>query len=190
MVKAQQDLAAARKSASDAKAAQDAEAKKREVFNKLMAQGQGAMTAKRYAEAVSAYTAAVQHYPNDAAAQKDLKDAKAALDASKVPPPPPPPNPKVEYEKEMAAGANFEKQKLWPEALAAYRAALKNIPGDAKATTAQKNAEFQVHMMEGQKFAALKKFTDAVKEYDEAVKLFPDNKEAKDALKRAKDGKP
>jgi tetratricopeptide (TPR) repeat protein len=177
----------AEKARSDAKAAQEAEARKRDNFNKAMTAGQAALTAKRYADAVKAYTEATQLYPSDAAAQKALKDAKAALDASKVPPPP---NPKAEYDKHMAAGAAHEKQKQWAEAAAAYKEALKQMPGDAKATAALKNAEFQQHMAEGQKLAGQKKFAEAAKEYEEALKLFPDNKDAKDALKRAKDGKP
>ena len=102
----------------------------------------------------------------------------------------PPANPKVEFDKEMAAGAALEKQKQWPEALAAYGRALKLVPGDARAVATQRNAEFQVHMGEGVKLAGLKKFPEAVKEYELAVKLFPDNKDARERLKRAKEGKP
>jgi tetratricopeptide (TPR) repeat protein len=179
----------AEKRRADAKAAADAEVRKRDEFNRAMATGQAAVTAKRYADAVKAYTDATQLNPSDPAAQKALKDAKAALDASKAPPLPPA-NPRGEFDREMAAGGAHEKQKQWAEAAAAYREALKQVPGDAKAAAALKNADFQTHMAEGQRLVGQKKFADAVKEYEEALKLFPDNKDAKDALKRARDGKP
>ena len=89
----------------------------------------------------------------------------------------------------MDSGAALEKQKKFAEALAAYREALKLMPGDAKAAGAVKWAEFEVHMTEGQRLIDAKKFPDAVKEFEEATKLFPDNTDAKNLLKKAKDGK-
>jgi tetratricopeptide (TPR) repeat protein len=129
----------------------------------------------------------LQLYPADPAAQKATRDAKTALDADKAPPSL---NTKTEYDKAMAAGTAFEKQKMWPQALTAYGQALKYVPGDVKALAARKSSEFQVHMAEGQKLAAARNFSDAAKEYEQASKLFPDNKNARDALKRAQEGKP
>src|SRR5262249_20124313 len=154
----------AEKARADAKAAQEAETRKRDDFNKAMAAGQAALTAKRYADAVKADTEATQLNAADAAAQKALHGGAAARHASQAPPRA---RPKAEYDKHMAAGAAHEKQKQWVEAAAAYREALKQVPGDAKAAAAQKNAEFQTHMAEGQKLAGQKKFADAAKEYEE-----------------------
>jgi tetratricopeptide (TPR) repeat protein len=67
------------------KAAADAEAKKKADFDRLMGQGRDAMTRKQYADAVKFYTDAAKLMPSDAAAAKAVRDAQAALDASKKP---------------------------------------------------------------------------------------------------------
>jgi hypothetical protein len=72
----------------------------------------------------------------------------------------------------------------------AYQAALKQVPGDPKATAALRGVEFAAHMAEGQRQSAARHFPEAAREYEAALKLAPDNAEAKAALKRAKEGKP
>jgi tetratricopeptide (TPR) repeat protein len=170
----------------DAQNAKDAEAKKNDDFTKLMAAARNAMGAKKYDDAIKAYTDALKVMPGDKDAAKGLNDARQAADAAKAPKP----DPKAEYAKQMQAGAAAEKQGKLADARAAYREALKWAPNDAKAAAALKNADFGAHMAEGKKLHDAKKYADAVKEYEAALKLFPDNKDAKDALKRAKDGKP
>ena len=79
---------------SAAKAAADAEVRRRQQeeqarraeFTRLMGQGKAAMTAKRYEEAVKAYTDALKLQPGDAGATAALKEANQALQASKSPP--------------------------------------------------------------------------------------------------------
>jgi tetratricopeptide (TPR) repeat protein len=194
------DAAALLKEAENAKAAADAEARKkqeeakrREEFNRLITQAQAATTARNHADAVKFYTEALKLQPGDAQAVKGLKDAQQALDAAKAPPPPPPPpppNPQAEYAKHMQAGAAADKQKKFDDAVKAYKEALRQVPNDAKATAALKSAEFNLHLSEGDKHLAARKFAEAVKEYEEALKLFPDSADAKAGLKKAKEGKP
>jgi tetratricopeptide (TPR) repeat protein len=169
------------------KAALDAEVKRKADFDKLMRDGGDAMSKKQYAEAVRFFGDAARLFPTDPGAAKALKDATAALEASKAPPKP---DPAVEYGKQMAAGAAADRKRQWTDSMQAYKEALKWMPGDARATAALKSAEFSLHMDEGQKAAAAKRFPDAVKEYEAALRIFPDNKDAQAALKRAKDGKP
>jgi tetratricopeptide (TPR) repeat protein len=90
----------------------------------------------------------------------------------------------------MQAGAAYDKQKKYFEAMAAYKEALRLMPNDAQASAALKTASFNYYMAEGQKAAQARKFPDAVKQYEEALKLFPKNADAQAALKRAKEGKP
>jgi tetratricopeptide (TPR) repeat protein len=90
----------------------------------------------------------------------------------------------------MGAGAALEKQGKYADAMAAYRAALKYVPGDAKATAGLKSVEYGLHLAEGQKALSAKRFPDATKEFEAALKLFPDSADAKALLKKAKDGKP
>src|SRR5205814_2368915 len=78
---------------------------------------------KHSPNAVRAYGEALRVVPNDPAATKALKDAQAALDASKAPPPPPP----AEYTRQMDAAAALEKQQKYADAVSAYKAALKVV---------------------------------------------------------------
>jgi tetratricopeptide (TPR) repeat protein len=178
-------LQQATKVRDDMKATTDAEAKRKADYARLMNQGQTAMAGKHYAEAVKVYGDALRVVPNDPTASKALKDAQAALDATK--PPPHPPAPPAEYTRQMDAAAALEKQQKYADAVMAYKAALKLVPGDAKAT---KGADFAQHMADGQKALAARKFPDAVREFEAALKVMPNNADATALLKRAKDGRP
>lgn len=219
ILKAAQDLAAARKAATENTAA----TKQRKADYELaLDAGKAAVKQQNYAGAVNAYTEALRLMPGDATATELLKSAqKLKADATKptpIPPKPEPPKPTptppkpeppkpmpmptppkpptpapvnaaAEYAKRMQAGPPLEKQKKWAEAAAQYREALKFQPGDAKATAALRGADFGQRVAEGQRLHALKKFTDAIKEYEEALKLFPNDADAKKLLQKAKEGK-
>jgi tetratricopeptide (TPR) repeat protein len=175
-------LQQATKTRDDMKAAANAEAKRKADYTRLMAQGQAAMAGKHYADAVKAYGEALKVMPNDPAATKAHKDAQAALDASKAPPPPP-----AEYTRHMDAAAALEKQQKYADAVPAYKAALKLLPNDPKATA---GADFAQHMADGQKALAARKFPDAVRDFEAALKVMPGNADATAFLKRAKEGRP
>jgi tetratricopeptide (TPR) repeat protein len=179
-------LQQATKARDDMKAVADAEARRKADYTRLMNQGQTAMAGKHYADAVKAYGDALRVVPNDPTATKALKDAQAALDASKAPPAPPP-GPPAEYTRQMDAAAALEKQQKYADAVTAYRAALRAAPNDPKAT---KGAEFAQNMADGQKALAARKFPDAVRDFEAALKVMPGNADATALLKRAKEGKP
>jgi len=174
------------KARDDARAVTDAEArrkadeeKRHADYTRLMNQGQTALAAKRYADAVKAYDDALHVVPNDGAATKGLKDAQTALDASKLPSP--------EYTRQMDAAAGLEKQQKYADAAAAYKAVLRAVPNDAKAI---KGADFAQHVADGQAALAARKFPDAVREFEAALKVLPDNADATAFLKRAREGRP
>ncbi len=173
------------KARDDAKAVADTEAKRKADFTRLMTQGQTAMAAKRYDEAVKAYADALKVQPGDAAATKGHRDAQAALDAAK--PPPKSAAPPAEYTRQMDTAAALEKKQKYEEAVPAYKAALKAVPNDAHAT---KGLDFAQHMADGQKALAARKFPDAVREFDAALKVLPNDVDAMAFLKRAKEGRP
>jgi tetratricopeptide (TPR) repeat protein len=182
----------AQKARADAQARMDADLRKKQEdqkrqadYARLMTQGQTAMAAKRYDEAVKAYNDALKLMPGDAAATRALGEATRAHEASKTPPKPAPPP--AAYTRSMQNGAAFDKQQKWADAVKWYKEALKAVPGDAKGTAAE---SFSQHMDNGQKLAAAKKFADAAKEYEAALKLVPNQPDAASALKRAKEGKP
>jgi len=166
--------------------AAQAQAAKKQQYNQQMTQGQAAMTAKRYAEAVNHFSDALKLIPGDPAATQARADAVKALNAPK---PPPIPNPMAgDYGKHMANGAALEKQKKWAEAMQAYQAALKIMPGDARAAAGLKSAQIGSHLAEADKAIAARKLPDAIKAYEEVLKLEPTNTQAKDGLKRIKGG--
>jgi colicin import membrane protein len=201
--------AAVRSLAADidhARAAADADARavqqRRTDYGVAMDAGRKAMRDRNYQGAVNAFAEALRLFPGDRDATASLKDAQQALDAAKkpapLPPPPPatkpapppPPNPEVEYGKAMQAGATFDKQRKYADAVAAYQAALRWKPRDAKATAALRPAEYLQHMTDGQKLLNDRKFNDAAKEFEDALKLYPTSADAKKYLDKAHSGKP
>jgi tetratricopeptide (TPR) repeat protein len=207
VLKAAQELAAAR----TVQAAVEKDQKKRLADYELaMGAGRAAERAKNLTGAVNAYTEALRILPNDPAAGQALRQARAALEATKPPPPPPapkpatvpaplpttapkpsspPPNPAAEYAKRMQEGAERDRQKKYAEAAASYREALKFSPGDARATEALRVAEFSQHLAEASRLHATKKFADAAREYEEALKRSPNDAAVKKLLQKAKENK-
>ncbi len=186
----------ARAAADAARAAQDAEGRKRAAeqqrqaeFNRLLAQGQAASAAKRHADAVKAYQAALKIRPGDPGATQALQQATAALNAASrpAPPPPPPPQPspqaRAAYAGQMQAGAALDKQQKFADAAKAYQEALKFIPGDAAATYAVRMAQGRVHQ-------GARRFPEAVREFQAALQVRPNDPTATDALNRARAGRP
>src|SRR5262249_46396644 len=97
-------------------------------FNQFVKQGQAALTAKRFAEAQQAYSAALKLFPSDAIAQRGLRDAERALNAAQ------------NDQKRLSDYTQFIKQaqaamqgKRYAEAQQAYSAALKLFPTDPTA---------------------------------------------------------
>jgi tetratricopeptide (TPR) repeat protein len=182
------------------------EARRASEFSRLLSQGQAAQRARRYGEAVQAYEQALKVRPGDPTATRGLQEARQALTAPRVPPKPPtpppapraptpapkspPPPPAAEYERQMQAGAALDKQGKHAEAVAAYQAALRARPGDARAAGAVRNAQLLQHLTSARAAHAARRFPDAVREYEEALKLQPANAEVKAALQRARAGKP
>jgi tetratricopeptide (TPR) repeat protein len=200
------------KARDDARAAADTDARRRADeekrhadYTRLMNQAQTALAAKHYADAAKDYQDALHLVPNDPAATKGLKDAQAGLAVPMKPAPAPPAPPMkpapaapmkpapaaptlpAEYTREIDMAAALEKQQKYHDAVAAYKAALRVVPNDAKAT---KGAEFAQHMADGQAALAARKFPEAVRDFEAALKVMPDNTDATAFLKRARDGRP
>jgi tetratricopeptide (TPR) repeat protein len=154
-------------------------------YTRLMSQGQEFLAAKRYDEAIKAFSEALKIVPNDTAATKGLREAKQAV---RTPPSvPPPAKPPAEYTSLIQAAAAAEKQQKYAEAVQAYRQALRIRPGDARAS---QGADFAQHMSDGQKLLAARKFSEAAREFQAALKLSPGNPTAKTLLQRARERRP
>jgi tetratricopeptide (TPR) repeat protein len=191
-------LGQAQASAQQARAAQDLEAKRKAEeqqrqaeFTRLLTQGQAAQAAKRYADAVRAYTDALKLRPGEPTASRLLREAQAQEAASRTPPPPPGPSPqaRAEYAKRMQAGAALEKQQKLADAVKAYQEALTFLPGDAPATEGYRRSNYALHMGEGQRQLTARRFAEAIREFEAALQVRPGDPAATDALKRARAGK-
>jgi hypothetical protein len=114
-----------------AEAKKQEEARRRQQYAQLMNQGQSAVNAKRYAEAIQAFNQALKLMPGDAAAAKALREAERLQEADRKPPSPD--KNQLAYEQAMKEAAAFERQKNFDRAAQAYREALKFRPNDPRA---------------------------------------------------------
>lgn len=153
-------------------------------FGRLMLQARTAFAGKKYDDALNLIQEALKLMPNDVEALKLQTDIKKAKDTP--PMPPMPKQPPAAYVKQMEAGAGLEAKQQYAQALTAYQAALRSLPGDDKAS---KKVDFCQNMADGQKALQAKKFAAAVKEFEDALKIFPNDANAKQLLQRAKMGK-
>jgi tetratricopeptide (TPR) repeat protein len=178
------------------------EAKQREAaYQGWIRQGQAAMNAKKYPDAVKAYDEALKVKPGDGAA---IAGKKAALDAQKPPvkpaPPPPPPDPKVAaYQSWMKQAQTAMAGKKFADAVKAYDEALKVKPGDGAAIQGKKvaldalkppvkpamnaQAEYTKAMQQAGALEKQKKFSDAAATYRKALEWVPGDPATNAALR-------
>ena len=117
----------------------------------------------------------------------DPKPQAKADTPSKPQPPVVSPAVRAEFNHQLQLGGVFEKQQKYPDAIKAYREALRLIPGDAKV---KRSLEFAQKMDDGTKALNAKRFADAARSFEEALKLFPGNQDAAKALQKARQGRP
>jgi tetratricopeptide (TPR) repeat protein len=180
------------KQAQDAKAHDGAVAKaeadkvKRQAdYAHAIQAGRDAYAARRFDDAIKAFGDALHVMPGDRDATAFLQQSTKARDDARGPAKPPPPP--AEYTRQMGAAAALEKQQKYADAVPAYKAALRALPGDGAAT---KGADFAQLMADGQKALAVRKFADAARDFEAALKVRPGDAEATALLKRARDGRP
>jgi tetratricopeptide (TPR) repeat protein len=175
-----------------------AEAKKLDDFNTHMQQGQAALKAGKYADAVKAFTAARQLFPNNMTVPPLLQQAQNALDAERS-----------ALEKQKAAevkkltdfnmfmkrGQEMMAATKYQEAVVAYSAALKLYPNSVPAQQGLQQARqalnpppqvvaaFNKKMQDALVLEKQERWNDVLKLYQEAVNLIPTDGKAKDKLK-------
>jgi tetratricopeptide (TPR) repeat protein len=165
-------------------------------FARLMEEGKGLMTEKKYAQAVRSFETALQLMPADAAVNKALAEAKTALAADteekkKL----------ADYEKYLAAGRAALVAERYADAVREFTAALTVMPNDAAAQEGRRQAEARLAAMkddakrrdayiqmmkEGVAALKAKRYQDAVAAYEQALKLYPSDKDAQQGLVLAK----
>jgi tetratricopeptide (TPR) repeat protein len=199
----------ARQSAAEAQMKLEREKKLNQV-QQLLQRGRSALAAKNVEAAANAFAEAERLAPNNAAVKQALADlasaralvqaeAKKRDEATKRPMPPAQPakptdtaKPSAPLPKDFAGlmqtGAAFEKQKLWNEAVQAYREAVRLSPNDAKAASALANARYEKQMTEGRDHLKARKFAEAQADFEQALRFKPKDPEATRLLDQAKRG--
>jgi tetratricopeptide (TPR) repeat protein len=97
-------------------------------YEKSMNEGQAALKARRFVDAVKGFEQALKDKPGDAAAQAALRQAQSGA------------NDQAAYEKYMKDGEAALKAKKYPDAVRFFEAALKANPGDKAAADDLKKA--------------------------------------------------
>jgi cytochrome c-type biogenesis protein CcmH/NrfG len=176
--------------------AQDAKnlaAKTSTNFQQAMDAGQAALKNMKYADAVKAFNDAIKLDPNDARARKLLAQAQQAIADADVAA-----KTQAYYLKAMTTGQTALTAKRYPDAVTAFKDALRWVPNDQKATqqlaAAQKAIldtpkvktpppadpakQFTDAMQRASAAEKDKKYADAVKAYTEALKIRPKDADA------------
>ena len=165
------------------------EKKKLSEYEDHMAAGRAAMVAQRYADALREFLAAGRIVPGDAAALRGQNDAEKRLgdirDEQKR---------KDTYVRLMNQGAAAVRHRHFSEAVAAYRAALKVVPEDARAKRGLKDAQqglkeakfqYTQFMNAGTAALQMQNGVAALQAFQQAADLFPNDPAATMALRQA-----
>jgi tetratricopeptide (TPR) repeat protein len=189
-------IAAKKAAVAELKSIEDAK-KKEAAYVAAMKEGKAAADAKKWAEAVKAYDAALAAKPRDVAATAGRKAAQAEVDliegAKKK---------EAAYLAAMKEARAAADAKKWAEAVRAYDAALKNRPNDKAALEGRKIAQagldkiedakkkeaaYQAAMKQAKAAFDAKKYADAAKLYDAALAQKPNDQAALAGKKAAED---
>ncbi len=180
------DALAARKAAENKLAAVKAQEKRLAAHKELMEKGQAAMEARRFADAVAAFTQAQKLFPADKPTVKALKVARLALAEGRQ-----------QYIDLMEQGDAAMQAQRWEEAHRLYAKALEVVPNDAAAQRGQQSAAdilqniragrsaYIRFMVQGQEAMQTFRFLDAVRSFREAVRLLPGDPNALRGLRAA-----
>jgi tetratricopeptide (TPR) repeat protein len=166
---------------------------KQQQVAQLIAQAKAHFQNKKYGMAIQAYQQVLQLDPNNQEARTGLAEVNKAVRDSQAGQNPQPPGggsaATGEYNKQMQQAQALERQQRWAEAINAYKQALQSRPGDKQATSALKNAEFQMYMTRGKNLLRTGKKKEAADAFAAALERFPGHPEATKLYNQAKSGK-
>jgi len=148
------------------------------AYLQFMNQGAAALRTLRFADAVLAYTSALQLVPNDPGALQGLRDARAGLDQAV-------PN-KGDFDRELQRGLADLGQKRFGEAIRHFKLALKLRPESVQAAKGLRQARYGDAMADGRTALNARRFADAVHFFEEALVQLPGDPAATKALRQAR----
>jgi stress-induced-phosphoprotein 1 len=185
----------AQKEQEDRAKSAEEEKKRRADYDRLLTDGRSAMAAKKYADAVTAFTAAVDKVPSEEA-RKLLADASAALAAEKAGK-----EAADKYAAHMAAGNAAMIGMRYADALREFLAAQRLMPDDPAAKKAREQAEarlegeqdrekrkaaFATLLDRGRAALAALRYDEAVASLESADKLVPGDPTVQQLLAQAR----
>jgi tetratricopeptide (TPR) repeat protein len=180
------DALSGQKAAENKLAAARAQENRVAAHKDLMEKGQAAMEARRFADAVAAFTQAQKLFPADKPTVKALKSARLALAEGRQ-----------QYLDLMEQADEALQAQRWEEAHRLYTKALDVVPNDAAAQRGQQSAAdilqniragrsaYIRFMLQGQEAMQTFRFLDAVRSFREALRLLPGDPNALRGLRAA-----
>jgi tetratricopeptide (TPR) repeat protein len=140
-------------------------------YRRAMKAAAVSVAAKRYDDALVAYTEALQLAPNDLEAAAGVTAMKPIV---------------AEFDGFMALGNTAMQKKFYGDAVKAYRDALKVIPDQPLAVAGLKQAHYARGMNSGEKAMNQADYADAITFFKEALEANPGDPAARDQLKNAR----
>jgi tetratricopeptide (TPR) repeat protein len=159
-------------------------------YNQMLTDADAAVQARRPDEAVRLYQQAAELFPEDEAAKKGLRDARAALDLLR--------DAGAAYNRLMATGAAAMQGRRYADAVLAYTEALRLVPNDPLAAQGLRDAQagaerrgrrrlaLERQLQAGAAALQQKQYADAIRAFKAALDLDPDNPAALDGLRQAR----
>ena len=157
------------------------------AYLQLMAQGAAALQTQRFADAIQAYTSALQLMPNDPSALQGLGNARAGIAVI--------PNPGLllpggfDCQRELQRGLTDLTQQRFRDAIRHFKHALKLQPDSVQAASGLRQARYGDAMADGRAALNARRFGDAVRSFEEALDQFPRDPAATTALRQARTSK-
>ncbi|HKA08772.1 MAG TPA: tetratricopeptide repeat protein, partial [Gemmataceae bacterium] len=185
------------KVARDAQSDAAGDAKKKQLFDAWMDRAEKLMAARRYEDAIEAYSTALRVFPGDPTATKGLATARTAAATPKKDPPKDPPKDPVPPRKDappkgdpnaakvgdlLKIAASQEDSGKYADAYRTYQDILKLAPSNMEA---KKRSSFCQWMDQGSRQLAAGKLSEAAVSFDQALKIDPSDENAKRMLQQA-----
>jgi hypothetical protein len=160
-------------------------------FDKLMLEGDAAMAAKKYQEAMGKYEGALKIFANDAVAKQKYADAKAKYEAELAAA-----GENAAYQKLIADGDAFMKSKKYEDARKAYTDASKKKPAEKYPKerlfeigellkNSEKQAQYDALIAEADKKFDGKDWQNAINKYKDASTVLPSVAYPKEQIAKA-----
>jgi tetratricopeptide (TPR) repeat protein len=146
-------------------------------YQRLMNQGAAALSSRNYADAVVAFTAALQLVPGDADATRGLRDANAGV-ARRA-------QRKLDIAAAVQAGNSAMTARRFTDAVKSFTTAVNLDPDNSNLAALLSNARYNMFMQAGQKATFANQKSDAIKAFQAALNEKPNDPAATAALQSA-----